>query len=99
MGKFQTGHAPSPNSGRPKGSRNKIAGKELSEIIAGGETPLEFLVRTYQDESREYSVRLDAAKSAAPYAHPKLQNIDINGALNSTIVIRHDWKGKQPSEG
>lgn len=85
--------------GRPKGSRNKIAGKELKEIIAGGETPLEFLIRTMQDDEKDYGVRLDAAKAAAPFAHPKLASIDVNGTLNSTVVIRHDWKGKQPSEG
>ena len=71
--------------GRPKGSRNKIMGKTSAEIIAGGESPLEFLVRTYQDVTNEYPMRLDAAKAAAPYLHPKLANHTITGDVDIGI--------------
>jgi hypothetical protein len=72
-------------TGRPKGSRNKIFGKTHEEILAGGESPLEFLVRTYQDVKNEYPMRLDAAKAAAPYMHAKLANHTITGDVDIGI--------------
>jgi hypothetical protein len=71
--------------GRPKGKKNKILGKTAEEIIAGGESPIQFLVRTYQDEKKDYSIRLDAAKAAAPYLHAKLANHTITGDVDIGI--------------
>ncbi len=90
--------AKGPGPGRPKGSKNKIAGKTRDEIMQSGETPLQFLIRIMRDDDKELGVRVEAAKCAAPYVHPRLASIDVNGRLDSTVVIVHDWRGKN-SEG
>lgn len=95
MAKFKAGEPRPEGAGRRKGTRNKVAGKTVEEIIAGGETPLQFLIRTMQAESNPYELRLDAAKSAAPYIHHKLASVDVNGKLDTTVVIVHDWRGKK----
>jgi len=96
---FQKGQPRPEGAGRKKGSKNRILGKTVEEILAGGESPLEFLIRTMHNEENDYLMRLDAAKHAAPYMHSKLASIDVNGSLDSTVVIVHDWRGKQQDEG
>jgi hypothetical protein len=35
-----------------------------------------------RDDNQDLAVRLDAAKSAAPYIHPKLSNIEHSGNID-----------------
>jgi len=42
-------------------------------------TPLEYLIATMRDEANDPAMRLDAAKAAAPYCHPKLSSIEHSG--------------------
>lgn len=65
-----------PGSGRKKGVPNKVTLKREAEIAASGLTPLDFMLQTMRDEDNEFTVRLDAAKAAAPFVHPKLQPVD-----------------------
>ena len=65
--------------GRQKGTPNKATAARVAEIAATGETPLAFMLRVMRDESKEFAVRLDAAKGAAPYVHPKLATIEHTG--------------------
>ncbi len=65
--------------GRTKGTANKRTRKIADQAAASGLTPLEYLLTVMRDEAQEQSVRLDAAKAAAPYIHPRLQ------ATESTI--------------
>lgn len=58
--------------GRRKGTRNKATAKREAEIVASGLTPLDYLLAVMRDETRDERERLDAAKAAAPYVHPKL---------------------------
>ena len=60
-----------PVAGRPKGSKSKKT-VALLAAAADGETPLDFLLRNMRDATLDGSVRLDCAKSAAPYLHPRL---------------------------
>ena len=66
-----------PNAGRPKGSRNKRSIEAEENIRKNGVTPLEYLVSIYQDEKQPERMRLEAARSAAPYVHPKLSAVDM----------------------
>ncbi len=62
--------------GRPKGTAN-IKTRAIAEAaLAGGITPLEYMLEVLRDASNELAVRLDAAKSAAPYIHPRLSAVD-----------------------
>ncbi len=56
--------------GRQKGSRNKITEATLA-MAKSGETPLELMLRVSQDEEAALVLRLNAARWAAPYVHPK----------------------------
>lgn len=60
--------------GRPKGAKNK-KGKALRNAVRAGQTPLDYLLSIMTDVKQEQAARMDAAKSAAPYCHARLQSI------------------------
>ena len=65
--------------GRPKGSPNKataLVEKTLGAKV--GLLPREFLLGVMLNEELELPIRVDAAKAAAPYVHPRLSQIDAN---------------------
>ena len=67
--------------GRPKGVKNKrtiAREQDLANTIAGGLTPLQFMLKQMRDEENPMGLRMEAAKNAAPYVHPKLAAIDHN---------------------
>ena len=73
--------------GRQKGTKNK-ATKAREEILAKtGLTPLEYMLSVLCDPNQETSVRMDAAKGAAPYVHPKLANVELSGKKDAPITI------------
>jgi hypothetical protein len=67
--------------GRPKGSPNKATVARQIEVAESGETPLAFLLRTMRDEQADEAKRLDAAKAAAPYVHPRLAAVELSGDM------------------
>jgi hypothetical protein len=77
--------------GRKKGTPNKATAAKAAEIAATGETPLDFLLRVMRDEDRAFEFRLDAAKAAAPYAHPKLAAMELTGRDGGPVplVVAH----------
>ena len=64
-------------AGRKAGVPNKVNAELRKKIMEGGTSPLEFMVEKMRDESGDESVRLDMAKAAAPYLHPKAQSIEV----------------------
>lgn len=72
--------------GRKKGTPNKATAKKAAEIAKSGQTPLEFMLTTMRNSSRPFDIRLDAAKSAAPYVHPKLAAIEHTGAQGKPLI-------------
>ncbi|WP_425906807.1 hypothetical protein [Nitrobacter sp. TKz-YC02] len=67
-------------AGRPKGSLGK---RSIEAIEAVAEefpdwTPLKHLARVANDATLDAEIRLDAAKAAAPYVHPKPKGIEID---------------------
>ncbi len=71
--------------GRPKGSRNKATERTKALIAASGLTPLEFLLNVLRDETADHAARIDAAKAAAPYIHPKLNNVTLAGDKDNPV--------------
>lgn len=67
-----------PDAGRPPGSRNKRSVQQEEKIRESGQTPLEYLVSIYQDEKQPGRMRLEAARSAAPFVHSKLSAVDMD---------------------
>ncbi len=75
-----------PNAGRKPGSPNKATAERQAEIEASGITPLEYMLATLRDENKSTEERMEAAKSAAPYVHPKLAAVELSGDKDNPIV-------------
>lgn len=72
--------------GRKKGVRNKATAKKEAEIAASGVTPLAYMLDVMRNPGEDPDKRLDAAKSAAPYVHPKLAAIEHTGANGQPLI-------------
>jgi hypothetical protein len=83
--------------GRPKGAKSKHT-KELAEQVAATATAIEsiipgaftgdahaLLMALYKDPRKEITIRLDAAKAAAPYEKPKLASTEIKGDADKPL--------------
>ena len=63
-------------AGRKKGVSNKVTAALRAKLMAEGILPLEFLLGLMRDPTRPLAVRIEAAKAASPFLHPKLQAIE-----------------------
>ena len=82
--------------GRPKGVPNRATAAKAAEIAASGMTPLDFLLHVYRNEGNDIALRVNAAKSAAPYVHPSLASVDmaLTGHIQLGGVRPDDIEGK-----
>ena len=89
-----------PGSGRPKGSPNKKTAKTQEElwdyIRENGKTnPLQFLIDTVSDKSKEYTLRVQCAVHVAPYMASKLTPVDPEtGSAERRIKITVKLSGE-----
>lgn len=58
--------------GRAPGSRNKRT-QALMELAEEGETPCAFALRVMRDDATSIELKVQAAKLAAPFIHPRPQ--------------------------
>lgn len=79
--------------GRAKGVGNKKTAARKAEIAAGGELPLDYMLRVMRDKTAEHERRDDMAKAAAKFCHPALQATTISDPDGNSLVIRivDDW--------
>ncbi len=73
--------------GRQKNTPNKRTAEIQAKVEASGLTPLDYMLSVMRNEDNEAPVRLDAAKSAAPYVHAKLSAIDARLDIDGQLVI------------
>jgi hypothetical protein len=71
--------------GRSKGGVDKI--KREAILAAQGITPLDYMLGIVRNEEEEKTVRLDAAKAAAPYVHARLQNTTLVGDPQKPLKV------------
>jgi hypothetical protein len=76
--------------GRKKGVQNKASAAKVAAVEASGLTPLDYMLQTLRDELKPAEIRMDAAKAAAPYVHPKLANVEHTGKGGGPIIMRLD---------
>jgi hypothetical protein len=62
--------------GRQRGTPNRATAARQAAIAASGLTPLDYLLCVMRDPQAPRAERLEAAKAAAPYVHPKLAPIE-----------------------
>lgn len=73
-------------AGRKPGVPNGKTAAIARAVAESGITPLDFMLAALRDETREFAERMDAAKSAAPYCHPKRVPVDGDGKDAGLIV-------------
>ncbi len=75
-------------AGRKAGTLNKRTQEVARRVAEEGITPLEYLVNVMNDENAKESLRIDAAKAAAPYMHPRLNatTMDVNANVSFKVV-------------
>jgi hypothetical protein len=77
------------SGGRKKGIPNKKSVARTEAIEASGLTPLEFMIQCMRNGAMPEDFRLDAAKAAAPYVHPKLTSVELKGDPNAPVEVHH----------
>lgn len=78
-----------PGAGRPKGSKNTKTREIAEKAAAEGITPLEYMLEVMRDPRLPPAQRMDAAKSAAPYIHPRLASVAVGGDPDNPIEVNH----------
>ncbi len=76
------------SGGRKKGSVNRATAAKAKAIAESGLTPLDFMLDLLRDEEQPPHIRLDAAKSSAPYVHPRLSAIEHTGKGGGPVEVR-----------
>ncbi len=66
-------------AGRKKGIPNRASAAREAAIAASGLTPLDYMLSTMRNETKPVALRLDMAKAAAPYVHPRLASVEQTG--------------------
>ena len=74
-------------AGRPQGSTNKFAAEVREAAIAGGESPLDYMLRVMRDPNVDPQRRDYMAKAAAAYVHPRLNSTEVGGKEGSPVII------------
>ncbi len=77
-----------PGAGRPKGGANRLNDEARRAALAGGLSPLDFLLGVMRDEAQPFERRLDAAKASAPYLHARLQAVSLAGPGGGPIEVQ-----------
>ena len=85
-------------AGRKVGTRNKRTAELIASIEETGETPLEFMLGVMRNVKLSSDTRLDAAKSAAPYVHAKLQSLEVAGKDGGPIFTANTQLPTDPVE-
>jgi hypothetical protein len=61
-----------PGAGRKPGSPNKKTSALTIAAAEAGLMPLDLMLMVLRDEQQEWPMRMEAAKSAAPYCHARI---------------------------
>ena len=73
--------------GRKPGTLNRATAAKVAEIAASGQTPLDFMLSVMRNEECTPERRLEAAKAAAPFIHPRLAAVEHSGSVAETVKV------------
>lgn len=71
--------------GRTAGTPNKATKVREEIIAASGLSPLEYMLDVLRNPLSDAAQRMDAAKAAAPYVHPKLSAVEHSGEIDHHV--------------
>ena len=77
--------------GRKKGTPNKASVEREAEIAKSGKTPLQFLIDRMRNTKAKMVERIECAKAAAPYVHPKLATTTMQHEGGIVITEARDF--------
>lgn len=78
-----------PGSGRKKGTPNKASAKREAAVAKSGKTPLQFLLDRMRGKTAPMAERIECAKAAAMYVHPKpATTMDVTGEIGLKVIER-----------
>ena len=78
-----------PGAGRKPSVKNKML-EYAMQIASEGISPLDYMLEVLRNPKNSQAMRLDAAKAAAPYVHPRLAQIEHrpgDGGAGTQIVF------------
>jgi hypothetical protein len=88
-------------AGRKAGAITKRTREVANKAVETGLTPLEFMLSIMRDESADRNERLDMAKAAAPFIHPKLSSISatveaevVQKRVSSEPLSETEWEAQ-----
>jgi hypothetical protein len=84
--------------GRKKGTPNRATAAKAAAIAASGLTPLDFMLEVMRDPGNNLETRLTAARSAAPFVHPKLACVELSGNDGGPLELRHQITDEERAE-
>lgn len=73
------------NGGKRKGAGRK---RRPAYVPDGDLTPLDYMFAALRNESLSHALRMDAAKSAAPYCHARLQSTFVEAEV---VIEALNW--------
>jgi hypothetical protein len=73
--------------GSRKGRPNKATAAKAAAIESSGLTPLDYMLTVMRNARLGLDVRLEAAKSVAPYVHPRLASTEIRSPDGSALSL------------
>jgi hypothetical protein len=73
--------------GRQKGTPNKASAAREAAIRKSGLTPLDYMLKLMRNRKLDQDTRLEAAKAAAPYVHPKLNSVEFTGPNGGPVQV------------
>ena len=76
-------------AGRKLGSTNRFSKDLLKRSRAEGELPVDYLLSVMRDNNEDTRIRLDAAKTAAPYLHHRLSSVALS--VQATELSHEEW--------
>ncbi len=84
--------------GRKAGTPNKASVFRERMVAASGQTPLAYLIQIMRDETLDIDRRIEAAKAAAPYVHPRLAAIEHRGDAANPINVQVGFRWMTEAE-
>lgn len=84
-------------AGRPKGAATTKTREIANAAIESGLTPLDYLLSVMRNVQLDEAKRIDAAKAAAPYVHPRLATVDLGNKGDKPFATEARW-ADSPSE-
>jgi hypothetical protein len=74
-------------AGRRPNTPNRVTQELQAKVASEGITPLDYLLSVMRDAKADDGKRIDCAKAAAQYVHPKLASVEAKQTIDGELVF------------